>query len=152
MGSRSECEILRATSQLRLRVINAVPREPLFPVNHLSSPAPNRQNCPLVWPRTNNSDQSSCWRTDLGKSEARKWIPRRPPKKKVPSSGKTMPTTVQAELDQLDIDIAYKMADWIAIIDIKNRKGSWLKHPVKIRTLETWTNKSVEETKNDFDA
>ena len=75
MGSRSECEIFRATSQLRLRVINAVPREPFFPVNHLSSPAPNRQNCPLVWPRTNNSDQSSRWRTNLGKSEARKWIP-----------------------------------------------------------------------------
>ena len=35
MGSRSECEILRATSQLRLRVINTVPREPFVPADHL---------------------------------------------------------------------------------------------------------------------
>ena len=40
------------------------------------SPAPNRQNCPLVRPRTSNSNysmrpmRSSCWRTALGKSEA----------------------------------------------------------------------------------
>ena len=35
MGCRSECEILRATSQLRLRVINTVPREPFVPADHL---------------------------------------------------------------------------------------------------------------------
>ena len=32
MGNCSECEILRATSQLRLRVINTVPREPFVPI------------------------------------------------------------------------------------------------------------------------
>ena len=35
MGNCSEYEILRATSQLRLRVINTVPREPFVPADHL---------------------------------------------------------------------------------------------------------------------
>ena len=64
-------------------------------------------------------------------------------------------------LDQLDI--AYKIADWIeSIIDIKNRKGSWLKHPKSVhlkrgptnrlrqRTTSQESKESTESVGNDF--
>lgn len=70
------------------------------------------------------------------------------PEEEVPSIVE-IPPAMKVELDELEASYNKRVG---SVIDIKHRKGLDLKDPVKVRALDLWANKSIEDLKTDFEA